>query len=123
MMAKLSYFCIVLSVISSASAQAKNSADSIPSIIRCKRTVSSGCGQDGACIFIKIIDKNPITFDLKARSYRSKIGRGKINDLWGLPDGRHSIMAISPPASKEFTFSQDWKSASGGYSCEIIDRG
>lgn len=93
-----------------------------PSATRCTRISTSSCTPDGICIADKLIDRFSITFALKAKRYRSAIGTGRIHDEWDLPDGRHSIMTISPPAFAEFTFSNDWRSASDGrgvgYSCQ-----
>jgi len=117
---RLPYFCMVLLAVSAVSAQAINRADDTPSIVQCRRVAASGCGPDNVCIFVKIIDKNPITFDFRSKKYRSKFGSGRIHDMWDMPDGRHTIMVTSPPASTEFTFARDWKSAEGGYSCDVF---
>jgi hypothetical protein len=78
------------------------------------------------CIADKLIGNFSITFALKAKRYQSSVGTGRIHDEWELPDGRHVIMAISPPAFAEFTFANDWRSASDGrgvgYSCQTMRR-
>ena len=95
-----------------------------PSTLRCTRASVSACTPDGICIADKLIDRFSITFALKAKRYRSPIGTGRVHDAWDLPDGRHAIMAISPPAFAEFTFSSDWQTASDGrgvgYSCQTV---
>lgn len=95
-----------------------------PAVLRCHRISVTGCTPDGICIADKLIDNFSITFAMKAKRYKSAVGTGRIHDQWELPDGRHAIMAISPPAFAEFTFSSDWRSASDGrgvgYSCTTM---
>lgn len=102
------------------SAQAKSLDNNPPSLLRCKRVANIGCSDDGVCIADAVRDKFPVTFDFKEKRYRSSLGTGRIHDKWDLPDGRHAIMTISPPASAEFILSPDWLSAAGGYSCERL---
>lgn len=95
-----------------------------PSALRCTRVSVSACTPDGICIADRLIDRFSITFALKAKRYRSPVGTGRIHDEWNVPDGRHAIMTISPPAFAEFTFATDWRSASDGrgvsYSCQAV---
>ena len=95
-----------------------------PLLVRCKGFSSIGCGSDGVCIADAVRDRFPITFDLKANRYSSARGNGRITQQWDMDDGRHAISVSSPPASGEFVFAKDWRTASAGgsitYACEML---
>lgn len=111
--------CVALVLI----ATSVRASDLKPSIILCWRVSNIACGDDGICIADRIIDHAPITFNLKAGRYSSAQGRGRIVQQLELPDGRYSVRMGTPPALREFIFSDDWLSASTrssfGYSCKV----
>ena len=99
-------------------------AEGAPNALRCVQTSHGACSEQGICIADPVISKFEITFDFRARRFKSAWGYGRITQAWDQQDGAHVIIVSAPPAWTEITFSPDYRRAGlkqggsgAGYAC------